>query len=140
MQLSYRGRHYTHESTPVEMIESGLTGTYRGQSFPITYPRHIPVPQSSHELVYRGVAYRTSTTGSAVPVERKRPAVAVQTKPMVAPSCLIEKRSRRVSLTSYETVHRSNIQRRLQQRIEAAKAHGDQRLLNLLERELQQAG
>jgi hypothetical protein len=35
-------------------------------------------------------------------------------------------------------VHRQNIERSLQHRIEVAKARGDQNLVNILEREMQQ--
>lgn len=135
MQLSYRGVRYTRESTPVDMIDSGMVGTYRGQTFPITYPRHMPVQQAVHNLVYRGTAYRTTATGGTVAVERVVENVPVRP---AAPSGSVAP-IRRIPSEAYETTHRSNIQRRLQQRIEAAKARGDQKLLSLLEHEMQQA-
>lgn len=141
MQLSYRGVRYTQESTSMDMVESGMVGTYRGQAFPFKYPRHVPVSQPVQDLVYRGAAYRTTASGGTVSVkssESSRP-VAASAKSETAPSCLLEQ-ARRIPSTAYERTHRSNIQRRLQQRIEAAKARGDQKLLNLLEREMRQAG
>lgn len=151
MQLSYRGNHYTYEPASVDMVDSGVVGVYRGQTFPITYPRHIPVPQSVHTLTYRGASYRTTATGGIAPVtqpqEQKRsvaqsapvqPTYIQRSKPVSVPSNL--RWSSNVQSIEYDKVHRSNIQRRLQQRIEAAKARGDLKLLNLLEHEMQQAG
>jgi Domain of unknown function (DUF4278) len=134
MQLSYRGNSYSYNPVFAEMTESGETGTYRGQTYPIKYPRHIPVAQPSHELTYRGVSYRTNSRGVAAP-STSRPAVspapAVAYQGSVTPI-------RRTATKSYDAVHRMHIQRRLHQRMEAARARGDQQLLNLLEIEMRQ--
>lgn len=132
MQLSYRGHSYNQDAPAVDMVDSGMTGSYRGRTYALTYPRHIPVAQPTHNLVYRGAAYTTTTTGGIQSTARPKPAA----QPI--PAGVI-----RMPYTlqgTYDSVHRLNIQRRLQQRIEAAKARGDQKLLMLLEREMQQAG
>lgn len=133
MQLSYRGKQYTHDAAPVDMVDSGLVGVYRGQTVHFSYPRHLPGPQPTHRLMYRGVAYQT---GTADVRSVEQPAAVA---PVAAPSCLrVPTRPHRTS--EYDKVHQLNIQRRLQHRIEVAKARGDQQLLNLLQHELQQAG
>ncbi len=133
MQLSYRGTSYNQNVTPVDMVDSGMTASYRGRTYSLTYPRHIPVAQPAHNLVYRGVAYQTNAMSGAEPAVAPKPAVkSIPTSTIRIPHSLQK--------GSYDSVHKLNIQRRLQQRIEAAKARGDQRLLLLLEREMQQAG
>lgn len=141
MQLSYRGSHYNLDLSSAEMEDSGMKGVYRGKAFPITYPRHIPT-QPSHELRYRGVAYRTTETGSIETIAR-RPVSAVPTAKLSAPSTYLSSnlsgQACRVQAPNLEKVHRLNIQQRLQHRIEVAKAKGDQVLLRMLEHEMQQA-
>lgn len=133
MRLSYRGHSYNQDVTSVDMVNSNMTGSYRGRTYPLTYPRHIPVAQPTHHLVYRGAAYQTTATGGYKPVHAPNSAVEAVSISAVRPS-------RQMRTDSYDNVHRLNIQRRLQQRIEAAKARGDQKLLRLLEHEMQQAG
>lgn len=128
MQLSYRGHSYTQDATSVDMVDSGLSGSYRGRAHTFTYPRHIPVAQPTYNLVYRGAAYHTTATGGVTPTAPQ---------PMVPAARVRVPRSLQ---GAYGNVHQLNIQRRLQQRIEAAKAKGDQNLLLLLEHEMQQAG
>lgn len=130
MQLSYRGNSYSYNPVFAEMTDSGETGTYRGQTYPIKYPRHIPVAQPSRNLTYRGVAYRTNTAVAA-PSTSRAAAVA-------APVVAFQAPVRRTATKSYDAVHRMHIQRRLHQRMEAARAQGNQQLLNLLEIEMRQ--
>ena len=137
MQLSYRGSHYDLDIPFTEMLDSGMKGVYRGQTFPITYPRHIPV-QPAHELKCRGSAYRTTATGSTRPVVRP-PVAVVPSNKLAAPSVDLGGQACKVQTPELEKMHKLHIQRRLQHRIEVAKAKGDQALLRLLEREMQQA-
>lgn len=137
IQLTYRGARYNYEPTPVDMVETNQVGVYRGQAYPITYPRHIPV-QPVHNLSYRGVAYQTTATGGTVTAPGKSAKAAAQPVPLAAPSNPRWQTAKTLR-TEYETTHRLNIQRRLQQRIEAAKARGDNNLLNLLQDEMQRA-
>lgn len=132
MQLSYRGNSYSYNPAFVEMTETGEMGTYRGQSYPIKYPRHIPVAQPARNLTYRGVSYRTNSAGVAAPsTSRSAEAPVEARKATVTPI-------RRTATKSYDAVHRMHIQRRLHQRMEAARARGDQQLLNLLEIEMRE--
>lgn len=136
MQLSYRGARYNLDPSSVDVVDSGMKGVYRGQAFPITYPRHIP-SQPSHELRYRGAAYRTTVTGSTETI-LPRPISAVPTSKPSA-STYLWGQACKVQTPNLEKMHRLHIQERLQHRIEVAKVRGDQTLLHLLEREMQQA-
>lgn len=135
MRLSYRGAEYEPELSTVEMIDRGVTGQYRGQSFSVRYPRHIPHPQPVHTLTYRGVTYATLPDGSRMSVpgrlrtEKQSISCAVDTASIGA-------RFQQIQKSELEAVHRQNIQRRLMQRIQAAKQRGDQLLLQQLEREM----
>ncbi len=137
MQLSYRGSHYDLDAPFTEMVDSGMKGVYRGQAFPITYPRHIPV-QPSHQLKYRGSAYRTTATGGTASVVRP-PIAAVPAAKLSAPSTYLWGQACKIQTPDLEKMHKLHIQQRLQHRIEVAKAKGDQTLLRLLEHEMQQA-
>mgnify|MGYP001791693168 CR=1 FL=1 len=63
MQLTYRGVSYDYTPAVVEMKDTSEVGTYRGVDMGFRVPTQPAGPQLAHELVYRGVAYRT---GNAV--------------------------------------------------------------------------
>jgi hypothetical protein len=136
MRLSYRGNSYNLESVPVSMVESGITGRYRGQTFRFSHPRRVPVPQPILNLKYRGVAYQTTTTGGieTVPTATAQPVVSTAKSTYVKTSAI---QSRRVLLNEVSRIHRQNIQRSLQHRLEVARAKGDQNLIYQLEQEMQ---
>lgn len=142
MKLSYRGVRYDRTSTPVEMVESEGTGHYRGSNYHFTYPRHIPVPQPVVELKYRGVAYQTNAAGGATSISPAIRAAKAAVRDVFRPSGLDQARSairtKQAILSEVANVHRQNIERSLQHRIEVARARGDQNLVNVLEREMQQ--
>jgi hypothetical protein len=121
------------------MIQSESTGSYRGQTFHFSYPKHIPVPQPSLNLKYRGVAYRTTELGTVESI-----AHTVETKPAlevvhsVSAQTSPVRQSRRTMIAEVARVHRENIQRSLQHRLEVAKARGDESLIHQLEQEMQQ--
>ena len=134
MRLSYRGAEYDYDPTSVEMTNSGLTGQYRGQSFGVSYPRHVPVPQPVHTLLYRGAVCRTDVRGQLQAALNSRSAVEPPARSTVSglPLALQIQRLQKDEVTE---VHRQNIKRRLEQRIQAAKVRGDELLLQHLEHE-----
>jgi Domain of unknown function (DUF4278) len=141
MRLVYRNAGYDYEPVPVDMVESGVSGQYRGQSFQFQYPRHIPVPQPVLNLKYRGVAYQTAADGSTTTVAPAKPAassVAPAKVPAEATSRQLHPAffSRQSMVGEVANTHRQNIQRRLQHRLEVAKAKGDAALINQLEQEM----
>lgn len=135
MQLSYRGVHHRYQPTPTDMVESGVTGHYRGQQVNFSYPRHIPVPQPVMRMQYRGVKYCTTPAGGteAVP-QTQHPEMAAGDKAVVMPLPPITQVKRFQSL-ELSTAHLDNIRKRLEHRMEVAKAKGDLVLLNQLEQE-----
>lgn len=133
MKLSYRGIQYDYSPVTVDMAPSHLSGHYRGHAVSFNYPRHIPVPQVVAELKYRGVAYSKTATGgievvapseSPIPVVPSRTASAFQ--------------ARRALMNEVARMHRESIERSLQHRLDVARQRGDQNLVGLLEREMQQ--
>jgi len=142
MKLSYRGIPYDSVSTPINMIESEAVGHYRGGNFHFAYPRHIPVPQPALELKYRGVAYQTNASGGSESISPATRAAKAAVRDVFRPTGVDQARSairtRQAILSEVARVHRQNIERSLQHRIEVAKSRGDQNLVNVLEREMQQ--
>ncbi len=143
MRLTYRGLPYNHESAVVDEVETQLRGRYRGQSYALTYPRHIPVPQPALDLQYRGIAYRTKTNGeieSREPVTAKTSAMA----PTLSNSSRNDRSTgtrptgKRALMLEMGRVHRENLQHRLQHRLEVAKAQGNSSLVAQLESEMSQ--
>lgn len=134
MKLTYRGASYDYEPTALDMVDSQVSGQYRGQSMTFKYPRHIPM-QPVMELKYRGVAYATTETGGtrSVAVGSRETKPAVPNLASQAPSA----RARQQMLNDLGLVHRQNIQRTLQHRLEVAKQKGDSTLVSQLENEMQ---
>ncbi len=128
MKLMYRGVSYEHEPMNIDLVESDVIGHYRGASYKVQYPRHIPVPQSLPALCYRGVAY-----GGTAP--RKRD---VQ-PPVLATGTVTPPRPIQLNLIAEAArMHAANICRSNERRLQAAKARGDDHLVQLLEQELLQ--
>jgi len=59
MQLSYRGVTYNHSPKNVEIIDSDVTGKYRGNTLHFHQLKENPGSQDDVELKYRGVLYHT---------------------------------------------------------------------------------
>ncbi|MBD2461573.1 DUF4278 domain-containing protein [Oscillatoria sp. FACHB-1407] len=138
MKLRYRGAEYDYEPTPVDMAETGITGQYRGRTFNFAYPRHIPVPQPTGDYKYRGVTYHRTANGTIEPVSA--PVAAPATPAVQTPTGVTYRSvaaSRHALMQEVAGKHRENIHRRLQHRLEVARAKGDQLLINELEREMQ---
>lgn len=132
MKLTYRGASYDYEPPTIDMMEGELGGKYRGQPWRVSYPRHIPVPQSAVELKYRAVSYNTGDVENAgIPA----PAAPATNVPIWAVS---PRSASHTVVSEVSQIHRANICQNLERRIEAAKARGDKQLLQMLEQESQQ--
>lgn len=133
MRLSYRGAHYETELPTFQMLEGDVIGKYRGQNLRLQYPypKHIPVPQTPLDLKYRGVTYSTHRPMEVDDlIASQSPAASSQLTPL--------QNVRQRVLKEVEETHRTNIYRSLERRLQVAKNLGDQRLIGLLESELQQ--
>ena len=63
MLLTYRGQQYTATNTTVEMIDTGLTATFRGAAYSVQRAASLNFPAAN--LMYRGVTY-TQTPNAKV--------------------------------------------------------------------------
>lgn len=135
MKLTYRGNQYDASFPPVDVVESEITGKYRGQSVQFSYPRHIPVPQTPHSLKYRGVCY--SKTEPEHPLKEVTPLTPTEIQPVEA------RQGATLRLVTFEKtldenlakVHSDHLCRLLERRRQAAAARGDMNLLRLLDLE-----
>lgn len=138
MKLTYRGHDYEQQPIPMEMADSEVRGRYRGRQFQFAYPRHIPVPQPTHDLRYRGVDYHTDewgATGTAVasPVGRSRTARTTVSRSAVLTHT---NQGSEGQLENLSTIHRLHLERRLQHRLEVARKNGNDTLVRQLEQEM----
>lgn len=132
MKLTYRGHQYETSFSPMDTVESELTGKYRGQSVQFHYPRHVPVPKTSHPLKYRGVSY-----SSTEPQHSLNEVVSKKSQPAETQGGAV------LHLATFEKplddhlakVHADHLCRLLDRRRAAAIARGDLHLLRLLDLE-----
>ncbi|MBD2256439.1 DUF4278 domain-containing protein [Pseudanabaena sp. FACHB-2040] len=66
MQLSYRGVKYEYTPPVVAAKSTDETGTFRGVDIRFRTIAKAPVQQSTLDLMYRGVGYRTGETAAPV--------------------------------------------------------------------------
>jgi hypothetical protein len=120
MRLSYCGAHYETELPTFQMLEGDVIGKHRGANLRLqySYPKHIPMPQTPLDRKHQGA--------NATPA-------AITTLSQSTPQNV-----RQRVLKEVEETHRTNIYRSLERRLQVAKNLGDQRLVGLLESELQQ--
>lgn len=135
MNLSYRGVTYHYAPPTIEQLESDLNGQYRGHQVRFSYPRHIPASHPVVSLSYRGVPYRTTSTGAiqqAAP-RAERPLQDLQT---------LQDRTARTQrgavMQELASVHHRNLYELLERRIQVARSNGNERLVEQLEQERRQ--
>lgn len=128
MKLVYRGVSYDYDPQaqrnvkPSHKFQPAYTLLYRGAVYTVdpsieSQQRFVnPIA----DLIYRGVAY--SLNGEM------QPETGAQAAPRPAATAQFDLAS----------VHRGNLYRNVQRRLQAAQERGDQQLIHLLERELQQ--
>lgn len=140
MQLTYRGAQYEYnprnaeavrETNVFRAIRPSYNLHYRGAVYTVHPDAEpiLPSVQPSGVLTYRGVSY--SLNGGAHPAAAARnQASVVSNKPR-----FLQKASDKAAFT---TIHRSNLRTNVQRRLQVARERGDQNLVSLLERELQE--
>lgn len=137
MKLTYRGHQYETSFSPVDLVESELTGKYRGQSVHLHYPRHVPVPQTPHPMKYRGISYGSTEPRHPHPLHEVK-AIA-SNKSQVAETrggALLHLAASEKPLDeNLAKVHADHLCRLLDRRRQAAVARGDLHLLRLLDLE-----
>lgn len=137
MKLSYRGLNYNDDPPTIDMMEEA-GGLYRGCQWQIRYPRHVPIAQPSHSLKYRGVPYlsHTKTESPVADSTAANPPSAV-TSIKKTGGVSNRKLEKAMMMQEVEKIHRANICRNLERRMNIAQAKGDQKLMNLLQQECQ---
>lgn len=148
MKLAYRGVEYDYNPLMLEVTKSDLACQYRGHAVQHTYVRHVPIPQPTERLSYRGVAYQTTRqggiqqlttplTGQENGVTTARPTSLGQLRSRLTGNSTAAK-ARRQLLQESSALHEQSIARTLQHRMDVAKAQGNQALLQQLESEMKQ--
>jgi len=136
--LRYRSVGHQQNPNIVDDVESKDVGRYRGRQTSFAYPRHIPVPQTTADLQYHGIQYCVNTDGE---VEAIAPDAVNTVSTIVTPKVMTMRpmiNARKALMREVSNVHRQNIQRSLQHRINVAKEHGNDQLVRQLEQEMQQ--
>ncbi|MCT7955892.1 DUF4278 domain-containing protein [Laspinema palackyanum] len=130
MKLTYRGIGYDSEPQSFNLMEAEIGGKYRGNDWQVRYPRHIPVPATLKELTYRGAQYN-----SGEPVSTSVAPVAPKTR-QVRP--LMDAQPADKVMEEVAKLHRNNICRSLERRMQAAMMLGNENLIEQLQMESQQ--
>ena len=142
MKLTYRGIEYDYNPPRLQVTDSEISCQYRGHAARYSYVRHVPIPQPAERLTYRGVAYQTTRQGG---IQQITPQTATGTSPALLTglrSKLVSSspaaQVRRELLRESSRLHKENISRSLQHRVEVAKTQGNEALLQQLEYEARQ--
>jgi hypothetical protein len=135
--LRDRGVGHLHHSIVADDLELKSVGCFQGRPA-VAYPRHIPVPKMTANLQYRGIQYCVNAEGGveAIAPDAVSPVSTLATPEVITMRPTIN--ARKVLMRQLSNVHRQNIQRSLQHRINTAKEHGDEQLVRHLELEMQQ--
>jgi Domain of unknown function (DUF4278) len=133
MKLFYRGVSYDYDvatGAPLRAaapVRQPFSLSYRGLAYdvnPAQATRSEPV-HSAALLVYRGLTY--SLNGGQVAIAPVKPAINFKLFTTKA-----------AAMAEVSNLHRSNIYQRLERRLKAAEAKGDQSLVQQLHREMEQ--
>ena len=138
MQLTYRGNHYDYtargaeavrETTVFRTIRPAFNLHYRGSVYTVNPDAelNLPAAQPKAQLLYRGAAY--ALNGWTQPAAVQDTFSIASSKPRF---------SKTADDAEFTAVHRTNLHTNLQRRLQVARERGDENLINLLERELQQ--
>lgn len=137
MKLTYRGHQYETSFSPVDGVESELTGKYRGQNVQFRYPRHVPLPPTPHTLKYRGISYsNTEPHHFLQEVQAIAPGKSQPTETRGGATSKLAKFEKALD-ENLAQVHANHLCRLLERRRQAAVARGDLDLLQALDLEAQ---
>ena len=126
MEMKYRGVEYNLDPVSLDRLESNQRDTDRGQGYNLPRFGQPPAPPPSLSSSDRGLHDQLpdqlkNSKPIPVPVQMQSPAVV-----------------RHPAQTDSATeLHRRNILRSLQRRMQVARANGDRQLIQQLEQELQ---
>ena len=133
MKCIYRGSEYNITHPALTVTSSEVLGVYRGVAY-----RHQRVSADIHQpiydLMYRGVAYRTGEFAGVPSSVSGQPEVTVspQSPSKTVPAGFSLGLQR---LSELEKVRAASLRKNLEERLEVAKAQGNQSLIQVLEGE-----
>jgi hypothetical protein len=131
MKLSYRGVNYEHTKPTLEVTEGEILGKYRGTGWRCHTLKEVPVLQPNMALTYRGVNYETNPAAGACRHLSQGVEAPAGGRPSIFSRSLADRRAN-------TDVHRANLKRNLERRLQAARERGDEQLVSLLEAESRQ--
>ncbi len=121
MRLSYRGVSYDYTPPTLEVTESEIQASYRGTSWKCYTLAEAPIPRSPHTLKGQKGFYSQRDFSQ---IERSSQAQPIRSTFNV--------------LQQLKRIHKANIDRSLEHRMQVAKDRGDYQLLQILESELRE--
>lgn len=124
MRFIYRGVRYEATPATLEVREGEVTGMYRGAAWRSHELVEAIPAQPVHHLKYRGVPY---TTGEVGEMAVAQPQTTVGGRSRIVPSLV---------RSQVDRLHKANIQRNIEHRLDVARQHHDNVLVAMLEREL----
>jgi hypothetical protein len=131
MKLSYRGVNYELTPPTLEVTEGEILGKYQGVSWHCQTLREMHIPRVTPILTYRGATYSQGQGVGQVASSAVWGAATKPDRPVFSPKAFpVRKQAGQV--------HRANLLRNLERRIQVAKEKGDQTLISLLEAESRQ--
>lgn len=130
MKLSYRGVGYDYNPPTLEVTEGEILGKYRGANWRCRTMNELPTPQPASNLTYRGVSYTKGSAPSSRPTAVSRVATARASRFTVPAAMSAPK--------EIDRIHRANLERNLERRLQVARRQGNQQLISLLEAERDQ--
>lgn len=131
MKLFYRGNQYNTETALLEVKESDVTGTYRGNQWSGKLPKHISHINIKPKLglQYRGVTYNTCYNRNIKPYFQEK-AEAIANLEKLIPLQITEQ--------NLGQIHIKNLRQNLERRIKIAQENENYHLLEMLEKECKQ--
>ncbi|NJK64332.1 MAG: DUF4278 domain-containing protein [Synechococcaceae cyanobacterium SM2_3_1] len=127
MELTYRGVTHFYDPDTIEIHREEVTGRFRGQELNWRAVTSVALPEAILNLQFRGVPLRASQV-EATSLQQVQPQLRTKSLHPLQQNFIDQ----------VAELHRRNILLRLQQRLQAAKARGDDNLVQLLEAEQQQ--
>ncbi len=123
MRLSYRGARYEYTPPTLEVTEGEIQSNHRGTSWRCQTIAEIPVSQSPHKSGTQKGFYSQQDFSQ---IERSQPS---QTQQICSTFDVLQQLKR---------IHKANIDRSLEHRMQVAKDQRDDQLLRVLESELRE--
>lgn len=118
-----------HQSPQLEVTEKEISNAYRGEFEKYSYPRHVSRYQTKSHRHYGKIVYNTPS----LPKTCQLSSSEVQSQETVDTAWGIL--HSQLNNEQTQKIHLDNLRRNLERRLQAAKANGNDYLIDLLEAE-----